>query len=604
LKLARLAAAVAVLAAIFGGYYLYEEVWLAKKRTEDEKAGLLFALNPDQVAKVTIKKPGSDAVEVAREKGIWRIVKPLETEADQETGGRLARVAAELKETRDLGKTANPAEFGLDVPVMVEYFSTSGASLARLAIGARNPLTGGAFAEAGGKGHVSLIDGLSADELDLALIDLREKRFFGQPVKSLVAFEYFHKGMEKTRVEKSGDGKWMIVSPIKAPASAMAVDKLVNNFLKAQATGFHEENVKDPSIYGLTAPQVEFTAYFAKEGRGARMALGSKTGENGVFALWPDGKKVARTADDILKDLPKSILDIRLKELIAFEIGSVDGVTIATSRETLELKKRPSKKGEPELWDITRPAPMPADPVNVSSLLRSLQGVEAMGFAAGVEEEQAAKAILGKPDLMITLNIKSAPLKIRFARAQKEDRYWAAVEGKAETLIVGKAAVSPLAKDSFFLRERRFFTIASADVGRVLIKRLGETFEVEKKGDGYNILRPDKIKIGVKEWTEFVWTIFELRFAGVISEERQKPGDPSFGVPSMAISVFAADGRLLERVEIAKAKGDDKWYRMRAAMRPGLYDVDWFYVEDDVTLALEKILGRNKEKDEQPNVFR
>ena len=603
MKPARLAVAVAVLAAIIGGYYLYEEVYLAGVRAGEENAGLLFVLKAESVAKVSIKRPGSEDVEAILENGRWRIIKPFQTEADQKAVGRLARTAAELKETRDLGKAADPAEFGLDNPVVLEYYSGAGALLARLKIGARNPLMGGAFAQAEGKGHVSLIPGLAADDLDAAFFDLREKRFFSKPLEGVAAFEYYHAGMERARVERNKEGKWTIVSPIEAPASTPVVENLAEKFLSAQASGFYEEDVKDMSIYGLKDPLAEFTVFYDKDTPGVKMALGARTGSNGVFALWPDGKRVARIPDEILKDLPTSILDIRLKELVSFQIGDAEALAVKGAGGTMEVKKRASKKGEPELWDITRPVPMPADPVNVASLLRSLKQVEALGFVPA-EQMDKARLALESPYLEIILTIKGVPQRIRFAKADKEDRYWAAAEGKKEALVVGKAAVTPLEKDSFFLRERRFFTMPSADVGRILIERLGETFELAKDGDDYRALQPDQMKITAKEWTEFVWVLFELRFAGVISEEKQKPGDPAFGKPAMAISVFGADGKLLERVEIAPAKDDDKWYRMRAANRPGLYDVDWFYVEDDVTLALEKALGRNKASEEQTGLFR
>jgi len=604
LKPLRLAAAAALLAALLGGYYLFDQVYLAGKETQRRQESLLLALDPEKVERIRISRPGLDVVEVAREKGVWRISAPIQTEADQQVIGAMISAAAQLTAEKDLGQPADLAEYGLGSPVVVEFIPADGRNAATLSIGAKNPLSGHVYVLSSHKPGVSLISGMSAGDLDHSLFDVREKKLFRSKMSDLLAFEYSSDGMEKIRVDKKENGQWEITRPMQAPASAVAAEGLAQKFLSVSASGFYEEASVDLSIYGLDRPAVEFTAYFAGQEQGVKMALGSGAGEGGVYALWPGGARVVRVAQDILKGLPRSIMDIRLKRLVSFDAASVTGVSIISDDYTLEMRKKESKKGEPQLWDITTPIQTAADPVAVSGLLNQIGSIEALDFAKDSQEKARAMEALKKPELTITLATAQGPVNIRFAKASDPQRYWAGADGNLESLQVSQSVVAPLSKTVFDLRERRLFHMASADVEKVAIHRLGQAFEVEKHGDEYMVTKPEKIKLKAGQWTEFLWSIFELRFAGVISEERQEPGDPSFGEPVMTITIFGEGGRTLEKVEIAKAVDDDKWYKARLANTPGLYDVDWFYVEDDVTLALEKILGINKKEEEAPNLFR
>ncbi|MDH5638330.1 MAG: DUF4340 domain-containing protein, partial [Nitrospinota bacterium] len=474
---------------------------------------------------------------------------------------------------------------------------------ATLRLGGRDMVTGGVYAATDEKNRVSLLEGITAEALDLSLILLRKRNFFDKEFDDLAAFEYTRGKMGKVRVEKTDEGHWRITSPVDAPASTLKVDGMAKRFLRIKAVGFHEEEAADLSGYGLAEPQMKFTAYFSKDDPGRSIALGSATEGGAVYALWPDGKKVVRVIEEVLKDLPSSIMDIRSLSLVSFDMTQVTGVTIVSEANTLELRKRPSKDGSPDLWDIVQPVRTPADPVGISSILNGISRMEAASFPARQDAMRQAMEALEKPEIDVTLNRKEGPINIRFAKSPKAGQYWAGADGNEETLLVDEVALSSLRKGVFELRERRLLAMRSDDVGKVRIERLGEMFEIEKNGDDYMVTMPERIRIRPGEWTEFLWTVLELRFADVISEDQQAPDDPAFRKMVMAISIFGPDGNLLERVEIAKAIDDDKWYKARLANRPGLYDVDWFYVEDDITLGLGKLLGKSDPKESATGVF-
>jgi len=597
LKGARLVLAGIMLAALLGGYYLYKEVWLPRKEAEEERTALLLSVEADKVEKIRVSRPGAELVEVIRENGVWRVVKPLEAEADQKVPTRAAKVAQALKAKQDLGETSDLAQFGLDEPVVLEYIHQGTGRRAALRLGGRDMVTGGVYAAAEDKNHVSLLEGITAEALDLSLILLRKRNFFDKEFDDLVAFEFTQEKMGKIRVERGDEGKWRITSPVNAPASTLKVDALAKRFLRVKAVGFHEEQTDDLSGYGLAEPQVKFTAYFARDDSGRSITLGSATQGGAVYALWPDGKKVVRVIEEVLKDLPNSIMDIRSLSLVAFDMTQVTGITIVSESKILELRKRPSRDGSPDLWDIVQPVRTPADPVGISGILNGVNRMEAASFPTSQDVERLAREALEKPEIQVTLDRKGGPINIRFARSPKAGQYWAAAEGNEEILLVGEDAVGRLRKGVFELRERRLLAMRSDDVGKVRIERLGELFEIEKNGDDYMVTKPERIRIRPGEWTEFLWAVLELRFADVVSEDQQAPDDPAFQKAVMAISIFGPDGKLLERVEIAKAIDDDKWYKARLAHRPGLYDVDWFYVEDDITLGLGKLLGKGDPKE-------
>ncbi|MDH5477223.1 MAG: DUF4340 domain-containing protein [Nitrospinota bacterium] len=606
MKGGRLAAAVLILAALLGGYYLYKEVWLPGKEAEDKKASLLLSVDAGKVERIRVRETGAEMVEVVRQNGQWRLMAPLETEADQKTANRATLIAEALTFKQDLGQVENLEEFGLDEghAKVLEFIHQPGGESATLRLGAREMVGGGLYASVGGANHVYLLDGFTAEGLDLSLILMRKKNFFDREFEDMQALEYSRPGMEKIRIERSGDGEWRITSPVQTQASTMAVDGLAKKFLRMNAIGFHEEDAADLAPYGLDKPRMEFTAYFSKDDSGTKITLGANTPSGAVYALWPDGKKVVRVVQEMAESLPGSIMDLRELSLMSLDITSVTGITVTTEKQRLEIKKKVSADNKPDRWEIIEPVRTLADPVGVSSLLNAARSIKAAAYPGGKEEALLAGKTLEKPDLELRLDTDKGPVTARFSESRNKAKYWAAADGNPEILVVAAEEVKPLRKGVFELRERRLLAMASADVTRVRIERLGETFEIEKNADDYMVILPERARIRHGEWTEFLWTLLELRFAGVISEEKIEDGDPAFGKPAMVITIFGESGEMLERVEIAKSVDDDKWYRARLANRPGLYDVDWFYVEDDVTLGLEKLLGADRPGEESQGFFR
>ncbi|MDH5639435.1 MAG: DUF4340 domain-containing protein [Nitrospinota bacterium] len=585
----RIVAALATLLAILGVYYYFKEVHLVRLDEAEKAESRLAAIEPEKVDRVLLKRPDSGEVEISKEAGEWRISRPMQAEADREKVDMIIATASGLKKERVIGEVADLSEFGLDAPIWLEFFHEEKA-MGVIKLGARNPSGDGVYAQAGGGEEVFLLSRLEAEDLAISFFDLREKRFYRKSAQDLSAFEFAVKDGLRIRAEKDDGGKWTITHPLKAPASSLAVDSLVNKFLHATASGFYDEDIKDLEEYGLDSPFLEFTAYFNGGETGRRMAIGAAAGTDAYYALWPEGHKAVRVAGDQFKTLPGTVIDLRVRELAVFEAREVTGFSIEKKGAAVQVVKVPSADGGAERWMMEKPSRAEADPVQVSRFLTAAKGLEASGFFEDAEGMEAVRAALESPDMIVTIKPAGEPLVLRFSRTPDGKAYYASSSLRDDLMMAPIGNVAALDKGVFELLERRLLKMSSADVWKVRIERLGEVFEVVKNEDGYMLVLPQKARLSANEYSDFLWTILELRFAGVINEGG-KDDDPRFDDPVVVISVFGRDGGLLEKVEIARSGVEKEWYASRAWGMPGIYDIDRFFVEDDLTLALEKVSG-------------
>jgi hypothetical protein len=247
------------------------------------------------------------------ERGDWRIVRPVKTQAGRWPVDSLLGLIEALRIEAVVAESATDLKpFGLDPPARTLTVGLADGTTRRLEIGGATPDKKYHVREAQGR-LVGLIAGALVDDLAKGVNELRSKRLLDVSTYDVEGLEGRQGGKDFAYArssEKDKDGvetfKWKRTAP---DAKDVETSKIEDVLFKL--TGLEVQRFVDapgaPAGYGLDAPELRLTL---KQG-GGKPALTVEVGRK-------DGKLHARRdGDDALLELDAAKYDEALKELNA-----------------------------------------------------------------------------------------------------------------------------------------------------------------------------------------------------------------------------------------------------------------------------------------------
>ena len=177
---------------------------------------------------------------------------------------------------------------------------------------------------------------------------------------------------------------------------------------------------------------------------------------------------------------------------------------------------------------------------------------------------------------------------VRLGQDKAAERYFATVTGRPEIFEIDKPTFNSFARPLSDLENRRFFMIRFEDVGRIVVNRLGQRFEVARDGAQFKLISPENKTVTMENWRGLVWKIINLRYDNL----RQGPQGPvGLEKPSLAISVYNTSGVLVDEVSVgAKDPARDIYYANSSKKR-AVCAIDAVFVNDEIVKSLEGLLG-------------
>lgn len=574
---ARILAAATVFIVILGAYYYYETVVTAGREAERRNAGVVISVQPSSVTQVAVES-GADSFTLSRMDGRWRLTAPVAYAADRDTVERMLDAAKRIEREREIGTPERLEDYGLASPAVV-IFTRTGGAVARIIIGAQNPAGTGYFVMTQKDGPVYLVDKMSVDPLLPGMFDVREKRLFTRPASEIRAVEY-SSGKVDFKAEKSGEA-WRLIAPVEAAADGARLDALTDKFTSVKAAGFIEDDVDDLGPYGLDTPEIIFTAVY-DDGERRTILVGAKTEGGNRYAAIEGGGAVVRIPGDVMTGFPESVADVRDRRLVEMAQENVRRITIERAGgETVLLEREETEGGEVK-WLIAKPQKAKADPVAVSGLVYEFINAQAASFI-GEGNSDMARFGLDAPSLVVTME-GEARQSLKFAprAGDQEGRYYAAPDGGDTVAEVGHKLYAALALGFYDLLEKRIFDFPSADIGRVVVERLGQVFDVSAQEDEYRLHKPRETTITANDWNAFVWRVTGLRY-------ERKTGGAGPGGPSVVIRVYDKSGVVLEMVSIGESVKDSHRYLAEAEKRGEVYEINGKFVTEELIDALERL---------------
>jgi hypothetical protein len=398
---------IVVCAAVLAGvvYYLERKNDNEAKSPKDASKPA-YSVAASDIVSFTVAHPaqsGQPEIRFEKHNGIWQIVQPVETEADQPTAqGIVDQLAAARVSETEPGAADRRKVYGLDPPRLSVEFQLQNGAKHTLLIGDKDFSGDSVYTIVDGGQNVSLLPMTLSTSVDKPLDDLRDRDVLHIDSSQVASFILRNPGGE-VAVAREKD-EWKFSKPSAVLADKDAIDSLLSAVATAKTAAIVSEKPENLSKYGLVAPVVTFTAMDAK-GQKSTLLVGKKENET-YFARDASRPMIFRVSQDLYTKLAQRFTYLRDKQVVHFVADDIHRIQIQNAAGSIVLSR---KKDNPDEWTIDEPeAQKPEQQGKSVATWKVLDPITNLRAEAVIDHPSAGLlAELAKPAVTVVLTSKS-----------------------------------------------------------------------------------------------------------------------------------------------------------------------------------------------------
>jgi hypothetical protein len=209
-------------------------------------------------------------------------------------------------------------------------------------------------------------------------------------------------------LKRNSSHTWDLISPLSASGDATESEAFLSEIENLKKTRVVEENPKDLSIYGLSAPFLKIRFKFEDKTE-ETLLLGDESPMGGHLYFKRENNSTVMMAPASRSQFEKSTYNFRDKTLLNFSAGTIKRVKILRGDHSLEFKKAD------DTWAITGDIDAQGDKDSIMNFLQAIQFTRVKEF---IDEN---------PESLQTYGLASPKLKLIIESE----------EGKSQTLTLG-----------------------------------------------------------------------------------------------------------------------------------------------------------------------
>jgi len=359
---------------LLGYFYFFAAKTPPGGKDDAGPKGKVFTVDADKIEELQVKAAGGDRTTLKKLNGIWSVVAPVETRADETEATAIATNLASLEQQRVVDENpADVAQYGLATPrVEVGFRKTGDKELTQVWLGEKTPTGNDIYAKLPAGKAVFLVSSFLDSTFNKTTFDLRDKR--------ILAFDRDKvSGLEITT--KDGplslglvSAQWQLTKPIAAKADGGAADGAVSRLQTAQMKSIVAADVpeKDLAKYGLDKPAV--IASVVSGSAKATLAIGKAADGGDLYARDMTRPMVFTVEATLAADLEKKADDYRPKDVFEFKSYNATRIEITRGTATVVYERVKGKDGS-EKWGQVNPS-KDVDQPKVEAVLTSLTAIQ------------------------------------------------------------------------------------------------------------------------------------------------------------------------------------------------------------------------------------
>ncbi len=341
-------------------------------------------------------------------------------------------------------------------------------------------------------------------------------------------------------LKKNAQNKWEMAQPKPYrvdPDTVSGITAAINPLASTQVV---DEKPSNLAQFGLDAPSFELTVT-KKDGKSEKLLIGDDAPAGGdVYAKLESDPRVFTIASFGKTGLDKTAQDLRDKRLLTFDSEKLTRVELDAKKQQLEFGKNNQNE-----WQILKPKPYRADGWQVEELIRRLREAK-MDASPTDEDSKKAAAAFGSGAVVgvakVTDNNGTQMLEVR----KSKDDYYAKSSAVEGVFKVASDMGQGLDKGLDDFRNKKLFDFGFSDPTKVDVTKDGKTVSYAKSADKW-FSGPKQIDSATLQ--SFIDKLRDLQAARFVET-------PFPAAPMMQVTVTAKDGKLVDKVLIAKQGAD------------------------------------------------
>jgi len=410
------------------GAYIYFVTWKKTPETATSKQEKVFGdVASDKVEELKVTSEKGDVTTIKKENGVWNIISPVMSKADDSEANAITTAVAQLEIVRMIDE--NPSDlkdYGLTKPrIEVDFKTAADKEYKRLVVGDKSPTGSDLFAKRNDDKKVFLIPAFQETTFNKSTFDLRDKIVLKLDRDKVDGLEV-NAGGKKLEMAKD-NAEWKITQPIQSRADFSAVEGLIGRLQTLAMKSIVADNATpaDLKTFGLDKPSA--TVDLKMGSARATFALGGKAGDNTVYAR--DGSKPAVvTVDSMLADeLKKGADEYRRKDIFEFRSYNANRVEITRGAQTVVFEKvKGEGKDAMDKWRRSSPNAADVDKDKTEALLTRISNMRATAFV-----DASAKTGLNMPVMTVMVKFDESKKDERVSFGKVENEVFVSRPGEA-----------------------------------------------------------------------------------------------------------------------------------------------------------------------------
>jgi hypothetical protein len=256
----------------------------------------------------------------------------------------------------------------------------------------------------------------------------------------------------------------------------------------------------------------------------------------------------------------------REQNVVNIERENIQGIQIQNGDDRIELARAGDK------WRLDAPMKDQADRSVIDSLISDLEGWQKDKTFSAKEIEADKNALeeydLARPKLRLKLIGKDMPPEILFGKdAALEGRMYVRFENSKATFVARQTVKKDIAKKPEDFRDRKLTDLATTQVVRFVLRTPAGEMEVQKQGDGWEIVKPLRARADAQKVNDLLAQITTARIQQFVAEDRGDLQPYALAEPRGSVTLFTADdkqGQVLQIGGTPEAQQDQVYVRFSA----------------------------------------
>ena len=363
-----------ILVALAAYIYRYERDPVESVTTSQYER--IFDFEAEQIQQIEVRRAEDEDITVRRTgDDTWRLLAPIEVDADSVASTSLANAAATLERERVIAEGEfNLADFGLDTPQLELALEVQDASQpTTLLFGDETPTGSNLYATLAGGTQVFVMAESSKYALEKNGWDLRDKRvlrFHRDDVEQVIV------KLPETQLTlaRASADFWNLVEPVRTHADRYKTSGFVSMLESARMEELVSESTEELGPYGLSSPTYEVAIQLA-DGSSQTLLVGGQKDSN-YYARNPDRPLVYLIGESVVNDIQRDETEYISKRLFSFATYQATKLQIASADGTTRVYEK-MKEDARDVWKQTAPEARDMEGTKVDDLLYKLNGTDA-----------------------------------------------------------------------------------------------------------------------------------------------------------------------------------------------------------------------------------